>query len=130
MASAPLQRGGTRAPPPPDQLASFYKLVDKKVVAAALSRFARNVELSSQAALHAEALFGDDSLVVADLRCSESCSLQNLACEASGAEQQALARRSWGVMQSVVNLLLRRLEANTLLPGTAREEELDYEVHA
>ena len=31
---------------------------------------------------------------------------------------------------SLIPLLLRRLEANTLLPGSLREEELDYEAHA
>ena len=31
---------------------------------------------------------------------------------------------------SIIPLLLRRLEAETLLPGTIREEELDYEAHA
>ena len=30
---------------------------------------------------------------------------------------------------SLIPLLLRRLEANTLLPGTLREEELDFEAH-
>ena len=31
---------------------------------------------------------------------------------------------------SVVDLLLRRLDTNTLLPGTIRDEELGYEAHA
>ena len=31
---------------------------------------------------------------------------------------------------SLINLLLRRLEADTVLPGTLREEELDYEAHS
>ena len=65
MASS-LQRAATRAMPPPDQLASFYKLVDKHVIAAALCRHARAAELSARAAVQGEALFGgDDSLVVA-----------------------------------------------------------------
>ena len=128
MASAALQRSAAWAPPSPDQLASFYKLVDKSVVAGALCRHARNVELSSEASRTAEALFGDDSLVVADLRCCESVSVANLAMKASGAEKEALERRAWNVLISLINLLQRRLAANTLLPGTIREEELDYDV--
>ena len=41
----------------------------------------------------------------------------------------ALVRCSWAVLVSVITLLLRRLEADTLLPGTLRGEEMDYEVH-
>ena len=130
MASSSSQRGAARAPPPPDQLAAFYKLVDKKVIAGHLCRHARNAELSASAAVKAEALFGeDDSLVVADLRISESAALNIIATEASGAEAEALRRRSWAVLVSLIPLLLRRLEANTLLPGTLREEELDFEAH-
>ena len=130
MASSSLQCGADRAPPPPNQLAAFYKLVDKAVIAGVLNRHARNVELSAQAATQAEALFGDDSLVVARLRYTESASVGSLCRAASGAEQQALLRRSFAVLLSFIPLFLRRLEANTLLPGTLRQEELDYEAHA
>ena len=130
MALPSSQRG--RAPPPPNQLAAFYKLVDKKVIAGVLCRYARDTELSASAAVQAEALFGgDDSLVVADLRRCESQSLSDLSLEASGAERDAFFRRAWNVLLlSVIPLLLRRLEVNTLLPGTVREEELDYSAHA
>ena len=124
------QRGAARAPPPPDRLTAFYKLADKMVMACQLCRFARSVELSSQAAAQAEALFGGDSLLVASMRYCESASLGSLCQAASGAEAQALLRRSWAVLVSLISLLLRRLEANTLLPGTIREEELDYEAHS
>ena len=127
MASS-LQRGVARAPPPPDQLASFYKLVDKRVIAGQLCSEARDAELSAQAAVQAEALFGGDNLIVASLRMSESSSLSNTATKARGAEREALARRSWDALTlSVIPLLLRRLKAGTLLPGTLRAEELDYE---
>ena len=130
MASSSVERGATRAPPPADKLPSLYKLVDKQVIAAAFGRHARDAELSASAAVEAEALFGgDDSLVVANLRMSESRALINLASVASGADQDAFARRSWDALLSLIPLLLRRLEANTLLPGTVREEELDYTVH-
>ena len=118
----------TRAPPPPDQLASFYKLVDKTNVAAALCRYARNAELASQASQTAEALFGDDSLVLADLRGSESSALTNLSNKASGGEQWDLRQRAWAVLVSLVELLVRRLADNTILPGTIREEKLDFAV--
>ena len=129
MASSLTQRG-VRGHPPPDQLASFYKLVDKAVTAGVLGRHARHVELASQAAQTAEALFGDDSLIVADLRCSERSSLSNLSSTANGVEKETFLRRSWAVLLSVINLLQLRLAAKTLLPGSVREEELDYEVHA
>ena len=130
MASSSVERGATRAPPPPDELASLYKLVDKQVIAAAFCRHARDAELSTNAAVQAAALFGDnDSLVVANLRMSKSRALTTLATVASGAERKAYLRRSWDALLSLIPLLLRRLEANTLLPGTVREEELDYTVH-
>ena len=124
------QRASSRAPPPPDQLAAFYKLVDKRTIAGQLRRYARNAELSAQAAVQAEALFGDDSLVVAHLRYDECDALAGLSIAASGAEREALRRRSWAVLVSLIPPLLRRLEANTLLPGTLREEELDYAAYA
>ena len=130
MASSSVERGAARAPLPANQLAAFYKLVDKQVTAAVLCRHARDADLSSQASSQAESLYGDDSLVVASLWMNECAALTNLAYEAGGAEKEALLRRSWGVLVSVVNLLLRRLEANTLLPGTIREEELNYEAYA
>ena len=123
VASSSMERGAT----PPAHLASLYKLVDKQVIAAALCRHARVVELSTSAAVQAEALFGEDSLVVADLRMSECRFL--LAVEASGAEREVHARRSWAALVSLIPLLLRRIEADTLLPGTVREEELDYTAH-
>ena len=99
------------------------------MVAGTLNRHSRCAELAARASTQAEALFADDSLVVADLQRSESVALSNLAGQASGVEQFTLVRRSWGVLVSLIALLLRRLEANTVLPGTLREEELDYEVH-
>ena len=90
MAASPSQRGTARAPPPPDQLATFYKLVDKQVAAGLLCREARDAELSAQAAVQAETLFGDDSLVVASLRMCESVAHAQLAAATSGAERQTL----------------------------------------
>ena len=130
MASSSPQRGAaTRAPPPPEQLAAFYKLVDKNTIAGQLCRYARDAELSAQAAAQAEALYGGDSLVVASLRYYESEALNHLALEASGADKEALVRRSFAVLVALIPLLLRRVETDTLLPGTIREEELDYEAH-
>ena len=130
MASSSSQRGAGRAPPPPDQLAAFYKLVDRRATAGVLCRYARAAELSASAATLAEVLFGgDDSLVVASLRIDESRNLTCLSIEASGAEQETFDRRAWAALVSVIHLLVRRLESNTLLPGTVREEELDYYAH-
>ena len=116
--------------PSPDQLVAFCKLADKRRIAGVLCREARDAELSASAAVQAEALFGgDDSLVVASLRMAESQPLSSQAAEASRAEGQALSRRSWAFLVSVLPLLLRRVDANTLLPGTIREEELDFFAH-
>lgn len=114
---------------PSDQLASLYSLVHKVVRAGALDRHSRSAELSGRAALEAEALFGDESLVVAELRMNESEALNNLAATASGAERDALVRRSWSALLSVIALLQRRLTTNTLLIGTVRKEESDYFAH-
>ena len=128
MASS-AENAAARATPPPAQLAAFYKLVDKNEVAIATCRYAHISELSAEAAVQAEALFDDDSLVVASLRMTESDSLTGLSVAAKVAEAKALQRRSWAVLLSVINLLLRRLEANTLLPGTIREEEMDFSAY-
>ena len=68
--------------------------------------------------------------MVASLRCKESEALNSFAIAASGTEQAALAHRAWGALLLIVSLLLRRLSDNTLLPGSIREEELDYAAHA
>ena len=129
MASSSAERGVPRSLPPADLLAAFYKLADKSVVASVLCRHARVVELAAQASVEAAALFGDDSLVVADLHLSGSANLNASAFDARGTEQEALYRQSWALLVSAIPILLRRLDANTLLPGTVQEEELDYEAH-
>ena len=129
MASPASARGAVRAAPPPDELAAFLSLVDKKISAAQLSRHARDAELSSKAAEKAEALFGNDSLVVAHLRMNESIAVANLASSARGAEQVTLFRRSWSALLPVIAHLQRRLATNTVLPGTVRTEESDYYAH-
>ena len=129
MASSSALRGAGRAPPPPDKLAVFYKLVDKNVIAGVLCRHARSAELLASAAVQAEALFGNESLVVANLRLGESQNFTSLTEGASRSEEDRLDRCAWAVLLSVLPLLLRRIEADTLLPGTIREEEMDYFVH-
>ena len=129
MASPFADRGADRATPPTDQLAAFYDLQKKTLVAGQLGRHARHAELSAESALQAEALFGEDSLVVASLRMTESQALCNLAFQASGAEQEKYYRRAWALLVSLIAVLLRRLAADTLLPGTVREEELDFAAH-
>ena len=129
MASSSVGRGDTNALSPPDRLAVFYKLVAKKVIASVLSRHARAVELSAEAATQAEALFADDSLVVASLRMDGNQSLNSIAIRAIGAEGETYAHQSWALLLSAIPILQRRLESNTLLPGTIREEEMAYNAH-
>ena len=127
MASSSALRGVARATPPPNQFAAFRKLVDKRMIAGVLCRFARAVELAAQASVDAAAFFGGDSLVLADLHICGCTNLNSSAVfNARGAEQEALLRRSWALLVLVIPILLRRLDANTLLPGTLREEEMDY----
>ena len=97
------------------------------MTASMLSRDARCAELCDRAAQHAERLWGDNSLVVADLRVGEAGSLRGLAdASTSSSEQEALRRRAWATLVPVHALLLRRLSDNTLLPGTIKEEEVTY----
>ena len=103
MASS-SQRDVNRAPPPPDQLASFRSLCDKVVNAGVLGRFARAAELAAKAAEKGQALFGDNSLVVASLRMGESMSLASMAINAH-ADKDALRRRSWGALLSAIAIL-------------------------
>ena len=72
-------------------------------------------------------LWGDCSLVVADLRVGEVIALRGMAnASTSSSEQEALRRRAWAILVPVHALLLRRLANNTLLPGTIKEEEMTY----
>ena len=126
MASSSSQRDTTRTPQPHDRLASFHSLIDKVVTAGVLCQHARDAELSAKAAEKGEALFGDNSLVVASLRMEESKALANLALTAPGSEDVARFRRSWSALLSVIAILQSRLADNTLLPGTVRKKEMDY----
>ena len=122
-----------RAPPAPEQLAAFKGLVEKVVTALALCRYARSQELSGRAAAQAEALYRGDSLVVASLRGTEAMALWNASCAASKAgsttEEEAHDRRAWVLVLPLHALLLRRVAANTLLPGTVRKEESEHAAH-
>ena len=90
-----------------------------------LCRHARCAELCDRAATHAIRLWGNNSLVVAPLRVSETVALQNLAIVSTSlSEKEALRRSAWALLVPVHALLLRRLADNTLLPGTIKEEEV------
>ena len=137
MASS-SERGAARArgarplslPPPPEEVASFFALVEKRVTAGVLYRHARCADLCDRAAKNAETLWGDNSLVVAELRVVEVGSLRELARASTPfSEQEALCRRAWATLVPLHALLLRRLADNTLLPGTIKEEEMTYLVH-
>ena len=126
MASS-SQRGAARAPPPPEEVTAFFTLIERMATTVALSRHARCAELCDRAAKHAEMLYGDNSLVVADLRVNEVISLRNVAfASTSSPEQEALLVRAREILSPVHALLLRRLADNTLLPGTINEEEVAY----
>lgn len=113
-----------------DLSAAFYKLAGRKAQALALCRDARSAELSSSATEKAKALFGADSLVLADCLASECLALNNVSMTVTGVEEEALDRKGWDVLfQALIPLLLRRLSTATLLPGTIRGEELEYAAH-
>ena len=114
-------------PPPPEEVAAFSALVEKKVTAGVLYRHARAAELSDRAAKHAARLWGDNSLVAADVRVNEAVVLRGMAlASTSSMERKALWRRAWAILVPVHALLLRRLADNTLLPGNIKEEEVTY----
>ena len=125
--SAAHQATGAPPPPPPEEVTAFFTLVERVVAAGVLGRHARCAELADRAATHAERLWGDNSLVVADLRLLEAGSLRELAFSStSSSEEVALMQRAWALLVPLHALLLRRLDANTLLPGTNKEEEVTY----
>ena len=116
-----------RSTPVSPDLAAFNTLVERVVTAGVLCRDARCAELSERAARHAAKIWGDHSLVVADLRVTEATSLRELARASTNfSEKEALRRRAWAVLVPVHALLLRRLADNTLLPGTNAEEEVTF----
>ena len=135
MASS-SERGAARAqrtlppllpPPEPEEVATFYTLVEKRVTAGALNRHARCAELSERAARHAKRRWGHNSLVMADLRVGEASSFRAMtSVSKSSSEREALWRRAWATLVPVHALLLRRLADNTLLPGTNTEDEVTY----
>ena len=114
-------------PPPPEEVTAFYTLLERVATAASLSREARCAELSDRAAKQAQRLYGDKSLVVAELRVNEVRALRCLASKStSSLEKEGLLRRAWAILLPVHALLLRRLADNMLLPGTIMEEEVTY----
>ena len=117
----------TRAPPGPDQLAAFNGLVERVVTAGTLGRHAHHLELAGRAAAQAEALFREDSLVVASLHWGEVNALWNVSCDANAAEAELLDRRAWALLLPLHALLLRRVAANTLL--SVRKEESEHAAH-
>ena len=122
MASS-SERGAARR----EEVAAFNALVEKQTIASLLNRHARCAELSDRAASHAENLWGENSLMVAELGVGEVIALRSVAiASTSSSEQDALWRRAWAILLLVHALLLRRLADNTLLPGTNKEEEVTY----
>ena len=106
---------------------AFNALVEKRVTAGSLCRYSRDAELSERAARHVQGLWGENSLVVADLRVTEAIALRGMArTSTSSSEKEALLRRAWAIHVPVHALLLRRLADNTLLPGTNTEAEVTY----
>ena len=112
-------------------MTAFFTLVERVVAAAALGRHARCAELCDRAAQHAATLWGNNCLVVAELRVVEADSMRELAyASTSFSENETLRRRAWALLVPVRVLLLRRLADNTLLPGTNKEEEVTYFVRS
>ena len=73
-------------------------------------------------------MWGNNSLIVADLRMGEAVALREVAfASSSTSEKEALRRRAWAILVPVHALLLRRLADNTLLPGTIKVEEVTYD---
>ena len=118
-------------PQPAEEVTAFYALVERVATAASLGREACCAELCDRAAKQAQRLYGDNSLVVAELRVGEARALRNLACTStSSSEHLALRRRAWAILAPVHAVLLRRLADNTLLPGTNTDAETTYGARA
>ena len=77
--------------------------------------------------MQAARLWGDNSLVVAELRVGEAAALRSMAnVSTSSSEKEELRQRAWAILVHVHALLFRRLADKTLLPGTIMEEEVMY----
>ena len=129
MTSPSVGRDASGEPPPPDRLAVLYKLVDKTAMGGTLSRYARGVDLTAAAATHAEALFPRrQPRGRAPAHGRQYMSRQHRA-SCTWRRVRGVSTPVVGASLSAIPILQRRLESNTLLPGTIREEELDYAVH-
>ena len=80
----------------------------------------------AHAIFQAEALFIEDSLIVANLQSVQARQLCLFKKGGRVADKEAACRQAWALLSPVTALLLRRLSKNTLLPGTCRKEEVAF----
>ena len=116
---------------PSRRLVALFALAERATTAGVLGRDAHAAELYERAALLAEALCLPDSLAVVHARHGQVIAIRNSSCGMPpGPAKDELRRRAWALLLPLHAPLLRRAAANTLLPGTVRREEVDYQIHA
>ena len=105
----------------------LHKLMDKALCASATGRNALAAAFFRRAAEAATRVQGD-TLMAAHLRLCQAAEMRaQAALNGVPAEEIATLRSTaWEIAKGVLPLLLRRIEANTLLPGRCTKEEVEY----
>ena len=101
--------------------------MNKALAAGVTSRYALAASYFGRAAALATQLHGD-TLLAAHLKLQQANKVYSQASVKGMPADEALVLESaaWEIVSGVLPLLLRRLDANTLLPGRCTKEEVDY----
>ena len=115
--------GSSRAPSTagPVDTDELHRLVNKALSAGYSGRHALAASYFERAAALATQIHGD-TLLAAHLKLQQASKL-DMQANAHGVPAD---EATWELAKGVVPLLLRRIEANTLLPGRCTKEEVEY----
>ena len=109
-------------------VSALDRLVERALTADKSSRYAFAASLWKRAAAAATALHGGASLVAAKCTLDQADSLCcQASAEASSREiRAALEAEACALTSSVLRLVSKRMDANTLLPGRCTKEEVEF----
>lgn len=130
---------GVHNPPPGDALrrsqftgtagdeAALDKLVERAWAADQSTQYAFAASLWKRAVAAATALHGGETLVTARYTLEQAASLcAQAGAEVSRIEQAALVAEAWALVSSVLPLLSKRMDDNTLFPGRCTKKEVEF----
>ena len=107
--------------------AALDRLVERALVAVMSGRSAFAASMWKRAAAAAIVLYGDDTLVAARCTLHQAISLCSQAgLEASPVDFAALHAEAWELVSSVLPLVSRRMDDDTLLPGRCTKDEVEF----